>query len=38
MPVPVILSKRKVRGYLTDYSTALELIGSPPPILERQDV
>ena len=36
--MPVILSEREVRGYLTDYPTALELIGSQAPILERQAV
>ena len=36
--MPVIMSEREVRGYLTDYPTSLELIGSPAPILERQVV
>ena len=36
--MPVILLEHEVRGYLTDYPTALEFIGSTPPVLERRIV
>ncbi|MDO4177486.1 MAG: SOS response-associated peptidase family protein [Bacillota bacterium] len=36
--MPVILSEREVRSYLSDYPTAMEFIGSTPPVLERRAV
>lgn len=35
--MPVILSEREVRRYLTDYPAAVDLLSSRPPTLEKQE-
>ena len=34
--MPVIISEREVRRYLTDYPDAMDIIASQPPILNMQ--